>query len=124
MQTENLGPATPVFIEIGISPADLAPFGVTVVAGQPFGASAAHEVMLGWRTAADLGLHVGSRFNANGTWNTVTGIYSTGNSFGDSGAMFPLPALQGYNRLPGIVTLAFVKVDQGASEAKAARMLT
>ena len=58
---------------------------------------------------------MGSRFDANGTWNTVTGIYSTGNSFGDSGAMFPLPALQGYNRLPGIVTLAFVKVDQGAS---------
>ena len=29
--------------------------------------------------------------------------------------MFPLPAVQGYNRVPGIVTLAFVKVKPGAS---------
>jgi putative ABC transport system permease protein len=31
--------------------------------------------------------------------------------------MFPLPAIQGYNRLPGIMTLAFVKVTPGASVA-------
>jgi putative ABC transport system permease protein len=76
--------------------------------------------MLGWRAAANLGLHVGDRFNGNGTWNTVVGVYSTGNSFGDAGAMFPLPAIQGYNRVPGIVTLAFVKVTPGASVAKVA----
>ena len=29
--------------------------------------------------------------------------------------MFPLPAIQGYNRVPGIVTLVFVKVRPGAS---------
>jgi putative ABC transport system permease protein len=115
VETENLGPSSPVFIEIGIAPSDLAPFGVTVVSGHPYGATAANEVMLGWRAAANLGLHVGSRLHANGTWNTVTGIYSTGNSFGDSGAMYPLPALQAYNRLPGIVSLAFVKVADGAS---------
>ena len=34
--------------------------------------------------------------------------------------MFPLPAIQGYNRLPGIVTLAFVKVTPGASVAAVA----
>ena len=76
--------------------------------------------MLGWRAAANLGLGVGDQFDANGTSNTVVGIYSTGNSFGDAGAMFPLPALQGYNRVPGIVTLAFVKVTPGASPAKVA----
>ena len=31
--------------------------------------------------------------------------------------MFPLPAIQGYNRVPGIVTLAFVKVTPGGSLA-------
>jgi putative ABC transport system permease protein len=118
VQTEDLGPSTPVFIEIGIAPSDLRSFGVKVLTGQPYGASARNEVMLGWRTAANLGLHVGSSFRANGTTNTVTGIYSTGNSFGDSGAMFPLPALQGYNRLPGIVTMAFVKVTPGASTSE------
>ena len=76
--------------------------------------------MLGWRAAANLGLGVGDRFDANGTSNTVVGIYSTGNSFGDAGAMFPLPAIQGYNRVPGIVTLAFVKVTPGASPATVA----
>ncbi len=113
--TERINAANPVFIEIGINPADLAAFGVTVVAGHPFAPTATDQVMLGWRAASNLGLHVGSRFHADGTWNTVTGIYSTGNSFGDSAAMFPLPAVQGYNRLPGTVTLAFVKDDPGVS---------
>jgi putative ABC transport system permease protein len=121
VETEDLGPATPLFIEIGIAPSDLAPFGVTILAGHAYGPTATNQVMLGWRAAANLGLRVGSRFHANGTWNTVTGIYSTGNSFGDSAAMFPLPALQAYNRLPGIVTMAFVKVASGVSPAAVAR---
>lgn len=115
VETQNLNPENPVFIEIGIDPADLQAFGVTVLAGRPFAPTAEHEVMLGWRAAANFGLHVGDRFHANGTWNTVTGIFSTGNPFGDAGAMFPLPAIQGYNRVPGIVTLVFVKVTPGAS---------
>ena len=120
VETERINADNPVFIEIGINPEDLAPFGVSVVAGQPYAPAAAHEVMLGWRAAANLGLKVGDRFRGNGTWNTVTGIYSTGNSFGDAGAMFPLPAIQGYNRLAGIVTLAFVKVTPGTSPATVA----
>ena len=56
---------------------------------------------------------VGGRFQANGTWNTVVGIYSTGISYGDLGAMFPLTAVQTYNRVPGSVTLVFVKVAPG-----------
>lgn len=115
VETQNLNPDNPVFIEIGINPGDLAAFGVKLVAGQPYSAVATNQVMLGWRAAANFGLHVGDHFSANGTSNTVVGIYSTGNSFGDAGAMFPLSAVQGYNRLSGIVTLAFVKVSGGAS---------
>jgi putative ABC transport system permease protein len=70
-------------------------------------------MMLGWRAASNLGLHVGSHLYANGSWNTVSGIYSTGNSFGDAGAMLPLPSVQAYNRVPGIVTLVFVRVKRG-----------
>ncbi len=121
--TEHLSASNPVFIEIGIAPSDLAPFGVTVVAGHPYAATATDQVMLGWRAASNFGLRVGSRFHANGTWNTVTGLYSTGNSFGDSGAMFPLSAVQGYNRLPGIVSMAFVKVTKGATSARVARSI-
>ncbi|MDE3064889.1 MAG: FtsX-like permease family protein [Acidobacteriota bacterium] len=114
--TEHLSASTPLFIEIGISPRDLTAFGVTVVAGHPYAATATDQVMLGWRTASNLGLHVGDRFYAQQTWNTVVGIYSTGNSFGDAGAMLPLPSVQSFNRLPGVVTLVFVKVAGG--EAK------
>ncbi|HMD46474.1 MAG TPA: ABC transporter permease [Acidimicrobiales bacterium] len=120
LATEHINADNPVFIEIGIEPQDLAAFGVTVVRGRPFTATADHEVMLGWRAASNFGLGVGDRFTANGTSNVVTGIYSTGNSFGDSGAMFPLSAVQAYNRLPGSVSLVFVKVTPGADPAKVA----
>ena len=123
VEIQHINAANPVFIEIGINPTDLTSFGVKVVAGHAYGATASHEVMLGWRAAANFGLHVGDRFRANGTWNTVTGIYSTGNAFGDAGAMFPLPAIQGYNRVPGIVTLAFVKDEPGASVSQVTRRI-
>ena len=116
--TEKINAANPVFIEIGISPSQLAAFGVTVVRGHPYAPDATNQVMLGWRAASNLGLNVGDTFKANGAVNTVTGIYSTGNTFGDAAAMFPLPAVQAYNRVPGIVTLAFVKVTKGTSSSQ------
>ena len=123
VEIQHINGENPVFIEIGIDPGELADFGVRVVGGQPYSATAAHEVMLGWRAASNLGLRVGDQFKANGTSNTVTGIYSTGNTFGDAGAMFPLPAIQGYNRVPGIVTLVFVKVQPGASVSAVIRRI-
>lgn len=123
VETEHLNADNPVFIEIGIAPQDLAAFGVQVVRGHAYQATAPHQCMLGWRAAANLGLGVGSRFRADGTWNTVTGLYSTGNAFGDSGAMFPLPAIQGYNRVPGIVTLVFVRVASGVKAATVAKRI-
>lgn len=113
VETEQINAANPLFLEIGIPPDELAPFGVQVIAGRPYAADATHEVMLGWRAAQDMGLHLGDHLEADGTRNTVVGIYSTGNSFGDLGAMFPLPAVQAYNRVPGAVTLVFVKVAPG-----------
>ncbi len=123
VETQNINADNPVFIEIGINPGDLAAFGVKVVDGQAYAPTAPNEVMLGWRAAANLGLRVGDQFRANGTTNTVVGIYSTGNSFGDAGAMFPLPAIQGYNRVDGIVTLAFVKVAPGIKAASVANRI-
>lgn len=117
IETQKLNVANPLFLEIGIPPSELTPFGVQIVAGQPYSSDATNEVLLGWRAAQNFGLHVGDKFLANGSQNTVVGIYSTGISFGDSGAMFPLPAVQAYNRLPGAVTLVFVKVTHGYSVA-------
>ena len=124
LETQHLNAANPLFIEIGIAPDELRQFGVTVVAGRPYSESATHEMMLGWRAAQDFGLHVGDRFEANGTWNTIVGIYSTGISYGDLGGMFPLTAIQTYNRVPGSVTLIFVHVVPGASVATVEKAIT
>ena len=124
LETERINAANPLFIEIGIQPSDLTTFGVTVVAGTAYGATATNEVMLGWRAAQNLGLHVGDTFHGNGTANRVVGIFSTGISYGDSAAMFPLPALQAYNRVPGSVSLVFVKIVPGQSSAQVQRTLT
>jgi putative ABC transport system permease protein len=113
VETEKLSAANPLFLEIGIPPDELAQFGVQIVSGHAYATNATNETMLGWRAAHNLGLHVGDKFKANGTQNTIVGLYSTGIAFGDSGAMFPLPAVQAYNRIPGAVTLVFVKVTPG-----------
>ncbi len=86
LETQHINANNPLFIEIGIAPDELSQFGVTVVAGRPYQEAATHEMMLGWRAAQDFGVHVGDRFDANGTWNTVVGIYSTGISYGDLAA--------------------------------------
>jgi putative ABC transport system permease protein len=124
LETERIDAANPLFVEIGIQPQDLTTFGVTVVAGTAYGATVPNEVMLGWRAAQNLGLHVGDKFHANGTMNRIVGIYSTGISYGDSAAMFPLPTLQAYNRVPGSVSLVFVKIAPGYTSAQVQRTLT
>ena len=95
----------PVFIEIGINPEDLAQFGVSVVAGRAYAPAVAHEVMLGGGRPLISGREGGDPLQCapGPPPNTVMPIDSTGNSFGDAGAMFPLLVIQGYNRLPGIV---------------------
>jgi putative ABC transport system permease protein len=115
VETEKINAANPIFLEIGIQPQDMAAFGVTTLVGHPFAADARHEVMLGWRAAQNLGLTVGDTLRANRTTNRIVGIFSTGDSIGDSASMFPLVALQAYNDVPGDVTLAFVKTAPGAS---------
>ena len=113
--TERLNAANPLFLEIGIDPADLAAFGVTVVAGRPFAASASSELMLGWRAAQNLGLHAGDTLRIGDTTYRITGLYSTGQALGDTGAMLPLAWFQTYQRQPAQYTLLFARIIPGAS---------
>jgi putative ABC transport system permease protein len=124
LATEKLNAANPLFIEIGIPPDQQRQFGVHVLAGRSYRAGATHEMMLGWRAARDFGVHVGDQFRANGTSNTVVGIYSTGIAYGDLGGMFPLTALQTYNRVPGAVTLIFVNVAPGTPVSQVEKTIT
>jgi putative ABC transport system permease protein len=113
--TTKLNAQNPLFIEIGIRPEDLEPFGVSILEGRAFGPTATNEVMLGYRAAANLGKQVGQTFTADGITYRVVGLFRTGNSIGDSASMFPLTALQASQRQAGNVTLVFVKVQPGAN---------
>lgn len=114
LDTEKLNAQNPLFIEIGIAPQDLGPFGVRVVAGRAFDPTAANQAMLGWQIAQNLGIGPGDTLNVAGGVKTITGLVSTGNVFGDSAGFFPLVPFQAHEREPGGLSLAFVKVDKGA----------
>jgi putative ABC transport system permease protein len=116
--TTKLNADNPLFLEIGIRPDDLGPFGVTVLQGRAFTPNATNEVMLGYRAAANLGVRVGQSFTVDQQTYQVVGIFRTGNSIGDSASMFPLTLLQSTQRQPGNVTLAFVLVQPGANVDK------
>jgi putative ABC transport system permease protein len=107
----------PLFLEIGLQPSDLDAFGVTVVAGQPYSATATNQIMLGWRAAANLHVGVGSPLHLDGLDFRVVGLFSTGQAQGDSGAMFPLAELQTMKRQSQQVTLVFVRATPGTNVA-------
>ena len=113
--TIKLDPAHPLFLEIGITPESLSPFGVHVVAGRAYDATAPDEVMLGWQAADEFGKKVGSSIVMDGNRLRVVGIYSTGQVFADSASMMPLAILQARERKPATVTLTVVRVTKGAS---------
>jgi putative ABC transport system permease protein len=109
IDTAKLNAAEPLFLQIGIAPEDLAPFGVTVVAGRAFQATAPDELMLGFRAAESLGKHVGDTLAVGSTTYRVVGIYSTGQAIGDAGSTYPRVPFQAAERKPGENTLVFVQ---------------
>ena len=76
--------------------------------------------MLGYRAAADLGKHVGDSITIEDSTYTVTGIFSTGQVFGDTASMLPLTTLQAEERKPGTVTLLFVRIKPGSTSTASA----
>jgi putative ABC transport system permease protein len=78
-------------------------------------------MLLGWRLAEALGIQPGDQLDVAGGKKTVVGIFSTDNVFGDSAGMFPLIPMQAFERQPSGMSLAFVKVQPGATAAAVAR---
>ena len=117
LDTQKLDSQHPLLVEIGIRPEDLLPFGVQIVAGRAFDATADDQVMLGSRLAQDLDAHLGQQILVAESPKTVVGIFTTGNVFGDSAVMMPLVPFQAYERMPGGLSLFFVKVRPGAGVA-------
>ncbi len=104
----------PFFLRIGIDPASMEDFGVRIVEGRAFSATAPDEVMLGYRAARNLDRSIGDTIEFDGNSFDVVGLFATDQEFGDAASMLPLVTLQADQRQAGNVTLAFVRVVPGA----------
>jgi putative ABC transport system permease protein len=113
----KLNSSNPFFLELGLPPDELTPFGVQIVQGRAYTADATDEIILGYRIAGDLGKTVGDQITIDTITFNIVGIYSVGNVFADSASMVPLSWLQGRQRTPGVVTLIFVKTKPGTNIA-------
>ncbi|HUC96631.1 MAG TPA: FtsX-like permease family protein, partial [Candidatus Saccharimonadales bacterium] len=75
------------------------------------GNSTADVALLGKDLATKNNLTVGKTFTAYGKTFTVSGIYTTGNTFQDSGIIMPLAAVQTLSSQSGEVSSVIAKVD-------------
>jgi putative ABC transport system permease protein len=85
---------------------------IKLVSGTGFtSTSSANVALVGKDLASKNGLSVGSVFQGYGQNITVTGIYSTNNTFTDAGILMPLTTVQTLSGRPNEVTNVIVTVD-------------
>ncbi len=85
---------------------------LTISSGSTINGSGSDLVALvGTTLATKNSLTPGSTFTAYGKTITVSGIFTTGNTFQDSGIIMPLATLQTLTSQPGDVTHVIAKVD-------------
>jgi putative ABC transport system permease protein len=75
------------------------------------GSSTSDVALIGSTLATKNSLKVGSSFTAYGVTFTVSGIYSTGNAFQDSGIIMPLEVVQNLSTQVGDVTSVIATID-------------
>jgi putative ABC transport system permease protein len=75
------------------------------------GNSSSYVALVGKDLAAKNNLTVGKTFTAYDKTFTVSGIYSTGNTFQDSGIIMPLATVQTLSNQPGEISSVIAKVD-------------
>jgi putative ABC transport system permease protein len=114
IDVEDLDRDHPLFLVLGLEPATLEDFGVRVVSGTAPASDARDDIMLGFRVAADLGKEAGDQLTVGNDVYTITGLFSTGQVYGDTAAMRPLRAVQADERKPGAMSLLFVRTTRSA----------
>jgi ABC-type antimicrobial peptide transport system permease subunit len=85
-------PESPYFLVMGEDPHSFAVARYRLVAGQPLNGK--RQVLLGKLTAKNAKKTIGDTFRINGVGYRVAGIYETGASFEDNGAVIPLTDAQ------------------------------
>jgi putative ABC transport system permease protein len=79
------------------------------------GSSSSYVALVGSSLATKNSLSAGSNFTAYGQTFTVSGIYSTGNTFQDSGIIMPLATVQNLSSQVGDVTSVTATVDSSSN---------
>jgi putative ABC transport system permease protein len=105
--------SNPFFAQVGLAPEDLAYFRVPLVDGRELEAGASNEVMLGSEAADQLGAELGDTVEVRDVTFSVVGIYRTGTTYLDGGAVLPIATVQEYERKQGLLTLLFIKTKPG-----------
>ncbi len=103
--------SNPFFFLGGVEPSMLRSQGLDLTRGRL--PRAGDEVVLGVGAAADLGAGVGSTVTLGRTPLTVVGVYDSQVVWQRGGGFAPLDTVQRMVDRPGIVTLAYVTVEQG-----------
>lgn len=106
----------PFFAQIGIRPKDLDFFEVPVVEGRRLAEDGTREAMLGDQAARDLSVGVGDRVVMRQEPEeafTVVGVYDSGQTYLDGGALLPLEELQEIENKTGLYTLLYVRARPG-----------
>jgi putative ABC transport system permease protein len=108
--------SNPYFAQIGIRPTDLDYFDAPLVEGRRLEEGASREVMLGDQAASDLGAEIGEtvimRKNPEEPF-TVVGIYNSGTTYLDGGALLSLEDIQELENKQGLYSLFFVRAKPG-----------
>jgi len=105
--------SNPFFAQFGLRPEDLEYFVVPVEEGTTLEPDATDDVMLGEDAANDLGADLGGTVEIRDHVLRVVGIYDTGITFLDGGAVLPVTTVQEIERKEGLYTLLFVRATPG-----------
>jgi ABC-type lipoprotein release transport system permease subunit len=105
----------PLFFMMGYNPREFAIHHFRIVDGQPLATN--RQMIVGQQAAESMGLGVGDVFRVLDSSFRITGIYETGNSFEESGAVVTLRDAQRLAGRPHQVSMYGIKVrDADAAE--------
>ncbi|MFZ4519596.1 MAG: ABC transporter permease [Microthrixaceae bacterium] len=117
LEIQKVG-SNPFFFLGGVDPALLRTQGLNVTRGRL--PAAPDEIVLGIDAARDLGVAPGGRLTIGDRELRVVGEYDSDVVWQRGGGFAPLATVQDIVDRPGVVTLAYVTVDRGASPEKVA----
>ena len=110
----------PFFATMGVRAEDLALAPPKLIDGRLLSPGATDEILLGDGGASNLHAAVGDTVEIQKRSFRVVGIYHTGNTYQDSGAMAPLSAVQEASAKPNTVTGVYVVVKPGLDPVQVA----